>query len=289
MSLVIEVKEVWRVYQSKTGTEVAALRGVNLSVEQGAFIALKGRSGSGKTTLVNLIMRFYELDGGRITIDGRDITTFARRELRSRIGMVLQDTWLFRGTIADNIAYGRPGATHDEVRAAARAAHVDRFVGALPDGYDTVVDDEGGTVSAGEKQLLTIARAFLADPAILIPLFEKALAAHPESPELLGEVSDQILKETRVFMGNLVDVQDFLAKVLKVDADNNLLLVEGAVPGGPNSVVVIRKAVAAKAVKVAQALQKELGLEPMAQPFADELSKLLPPPCLNLPTIWQLG
>ena len=113
-------------------------------------------------------MRFYELDGGRITLDGRDIATMNRRELRSQIGMVLQDTWLFGGTIRDNIAYGRPGATEEEILAAARATYVDRFVHSLPDGYDTLINEEGDNISAGQKQLLTIARAFLAEPAILI-------------------------------------------------------------------------------------------------------------------------
>jgi ATP-binding cassette subfamily B protein len=117
---------------------------------------------------VNLIMRFYELDGGRITLDGVDIATMRRDALRSRIGMVLQDTWLFGGTIRDNIAYGDPGAGEERILAAARAAYVDRFVHSLPDGYDTVIDEEGSNVSAGEKQLITIARAFLADPSLLI-------------------------------------------------------------------------------------------------------------------------
>jgi ATP-binding cassette subfamily B protein len=127
-----------------------------------------GPTGAGKTTLVNLVMRFYELDGGRITLDGVDIATMTRDDLRSRTGMVLQDTWLFAGTIRDNIAYGRPDATDAEIHAAAEAAYVDRFVHSLPDGYDTLLDDEGSNVSAGEKQLITIARAFLADPSILI-------------------------------------------------------------------------------------------------------------------------
>ena len=127
-----------------------------------------GPTGAGKTTLVNLIMRFYELDAGRITLDGVDIATMPRDDLRGEIGMVLQDTWLFGGTIRDNIAYGRPGATEDEILAAAQATYVDRFVHALPDGYDTVIDEEGSNLSAGEKQLITIARAFLADPALLI-------------------------------------------------------------------------------------------------------------------------
>ena len=113
-------------------------------------------------------MRFYELDGGRITLDGVDIAAMPRAALRARIGMVLQDTWLFGGTIRDNIAYGRPDATEEEILAAAQATFVDRFVHSLPDGYDTVIDEEGCNLSAGEKQLLTIARAFLADPALLI-------------------------------------------------------------------------------------------------------------------------
>jgi ATP-binding cassette subfamily B protein len=113
-------------------------------------------------------MRFYEIDGGRITLDGVDVAQMTRADLRSRIGMVLQDTWLFAGTIRDNIAYGRPDATEEEILAAATATYVDRFVHSLPDGYDTLIDDEGSNISAGEKQLLTIARAFLADPALLI-------------------------------------------------------------------------------------------------------------------------
>jgi ATP-binding cassette, subfamily B, multidrug efflux pump len=118
--------------------------------------------------MVNLLMRFYEVDAGRITIDGNDVAEMPRRALRSQMGMVLQDTWLFSGTIRDNIAYGNLEATEEQILEAARATYVDRFVHSLPDGYDTVIDDEGSTVSAGEKQLITIARAFLADPAILI-------------------------------------------------------------------------------------------------------------------------
>ena len=134
----------------------------------GQTVAIVGPTGAGKTTLVNLLMRFYDLDAGRILIDGVDIAQLTRDDLRSKIGMVLQDTWLFGGTIRANLAYGNPAATEAEIVAAAKATYVDRFVRALPAGYDTVIDEEGSNVSAGEKQLITIARAFLADPAILI-------------------------------------------------------------------------------------------------------------------------
>ncbi|CAM3587788.1 ABC transporter ATP-binding protein [Kibdelosporangium persicum] len=144
------------------------IENLSLVAEPGQTVAIVGPTGAGKTTLVNLIMRFYELDAGRITLDGVDITALRREDLRSQTGMVLQDTWLFGGTIRDNIAYGKPGATEEEIIAAARATYVDRFVRTLPDGYDTVIDEEGTNVSAGEKQLLTIARAFLASPSLLI-------------------------------------------------------------------------------------------------------------------------
>ncbi|MGX9890634.1 ABC transporter ATP-binding protein [Streptomyces sp. NPDC002276] len=142
---------------------------LSLTVEPGHTVAIVGPTGAGKTTLVNLLMRFYEVSGGRITLDGVDIARMSRDELRATIGMVLQDTWLFGGSIADNIAYGASReVTRGEIEEAARAAHADRFVRTLPDGYDTVIDDEGTGVSAGEKQLITIARAFLSDPTILV-------------------------------------------------------------------------------------------------------------------------
>ena len=141
---------------------------LSLVAQPGQTVAIVGPTGAGKTTLVNLIMRFYELDAGRITIDGVDITKLPRADLRSQIGMVLQDTWLFGGTIRDNIRYGNPAASEADILAAAKATYVDRFVHALPEGYDTVLEDQAGNVSAGEKQLITIARAFLADPALLI-------------------------------------------------------------------------------------------------------------------------
>ena len=144
------------------------IQGLSLVAEPGQTVAIVGPTGAGKTTLVNLLMRFYELDGGRITLDGVDISSLPRSELRSNFGMVLQDTWLFGGTIRQNIAYGNPSATEAEILAAAKATYVDRFVHSLPEGYDTYIDDDETSVSAGEKQLLTIARAFLADPTILI-------------------------------------------------------------------------------------------------------------------------
>jgi ATP-binding cassette subfamily B protein len=141
---------------------------LDLVVEAGRTVAIVGPTGAGKTTLVNLLMRFYEIDGGRIAVDGFDIRQLSRDDLRRQFGMVLQDTWLFHGTIRENIAYGRLEASEAEIIAAAEAAHVDHFVRTLPDGYDTVIDDDATNLSAGEKQLLTIARAFLADPPILI-------------------------------------------------------------------------------------------------------------------------
>ena len=159
------------------------IRDLSLVAQPGHTVAIVGPTGAGKTTLVNLIMRFYELDGGRIRLDGTDIATMPRGELRSRIGMVLQDTWLFAGTIRDNIAYGRPDATEDEILEAARATFVDRFVHSLPDGYDTLVDEEGASLSAGERQLITIARAFLADPALLI--LDEATSSVDTRTELL--------------------------------------------------------------------------------------------------------
>jgi ATP-binding cassette subfamily B protein len=147
---------------------VLLMQDMNIDVRPGQTIAIVGPTGAGKTTLVNLLMRFYEINSGRISIDGYDIRDLKRDHLRTMFGMVLQDTWLFNGTIRENIAYGRTGATNEEIIEAARAAHADHFIRALPAGYDTVLNEEASNISQGEKQLLTIARAILADPAILI-------------------------------------------------------------------------------------------------------------------------
>lgn len=160
----VEFRDVRFSYQA----DVPLIEDMNIDVKQGQTIAIVGPTGAGKTTLVNLLMRFYEINEGRITVDGVDIRDLKRGRLRSLFGMVLQDTWLFNGTIRDNIAYGRMAATGEEVVLAAKAAHADHFIRTLPDGYDTVLNEEASNISQGQKQLLTIARAILADPAILI-------------------------------------------------------------------------------------------------------------------------
>lgn len=144
------------------------MKDMNIDVAPGQTIAIVGPTGAGKTTLINLLMRFYEVNGGKIKVDGVDITDLTREELRHLFGMVLQDTWLFKGTIKDNIAYGKEGATFEDVVNAAKAAHADHFIRTLPQGYDTILNEEASNISQGQKQLLTIARAILANPAILI-------------------------------------------------------------------------------------------------------------------------
>ena len=187
----------WSSRTSRSGTtpETPLIDDLSLVAAPGQTVAIVGPTGAGKTTLVNLIMRFYEIDGGRITLDGVDVARMTRADLRSRIGMVLQDTWLFAGTIRDNIAYGRPDATEEEILAAARATYVDRFVHSLPDGYDTLIDDEGSNISAGEKQLLTIARAFLADPALLI--LDEATSSVDTRTEVLVQHAMAALRQDR--------------------------------------------------------------------------------------------
>jgi ATP-binding cassette subfamily B multidrug efflux pump len=163
--------------------DVTVIDNMNIDVEKGQTIAIVGPTGAGKTTLVNLLMRFYEIDAGKIMIDGMDIKEIKRGELRSIFGMVLQDTWLFNGTIKENIAYGNAGATDDEIMRAAKAAHADHFIRTLPGGYDTTLKEDASNISQGQKQLLTIARAILADPAILI--LDEATSSVDTRTELL--------------------------------------------------------------------------------------------------------
>jgi ATP-binding cassette subfamily B multidrug efflux pump len=175
--------------------DIPLIEDLSMAVEPGQTVAIVGPTGAGKTTLVNLLMRFYEVNGGRITLDGVDVAEMTREDLRARTGMVLQDAWLFGGTIAENIAYGAAGATHEEIVVAARATYVDRFVRTLPDGYDTVIDEEGANVSTGEKQLITIARAFLAKPAILI--LDEATSSVDTRTEVLIQHAMNSLREGR--------------------------------------------------------------------------------------------
>ncbi len=174
---------------------VRLIEDLSLVARPGRTVAIVGPTGAGKTTLVNLVMRFYDLDAGRIVLDGVDISTMPRAALRGQIGMVLQDTWLFEGTIHDNIAYGRPDATEEQVLEAARATFVDRFVHSLPDGYETVIDEDGSNLSAGERQLVTIARAFLTDPALLI--LDEATSSVDTRTELLVQHAMAALRTDR--------------------------------------------------------------------------------------------
>ena len=175
--------------------EVELIRDLSLRVDPGHTVAIVGPTGAGKTTLVNLLMRFYEPDGGRILLDGRDIATMTRHDVRRRTGMVLQDPWLFAGTIRENIRYGRPGASDEEVEAAARACFVDHIIKALPQGYDTVLEEDAANISAGERQLLTIARAFVANPAVLI--LDEATSSVDTRTELLVQQAMNALREGR--------------------------------------------------------------------------------------------
>jgi ATP-binding cassette subfamily B multidrug efflux pump len=175
--------------------DIPLIENLSLTVHPGQTVAIVGPTGAGKTTLVNLLMRFYEVTGGRITLDGIDIAAMTREDLRRRTGMVLQDAWLFGGTIAENIAYGTPDATEEEILVAARATYVDRFVHALPEGYQTVIDEEGANVSVGERQLITIARAFLAEPAILI--LDEATSSVDTRTEVLIQRAMNSLRQGR--------------------------------------------------------------------------------------------
>lgn len=191
------------------------MRDVDLVAEPGQKVAIVGATGAGKTTLINLLMRFYEVDGGRITLDGVDTRDLPRAELRRQFGMVLQDAWLFEGTIAENIAYGKPGATREEVEAAARAAHVDFFVRTLPDGYDTMLANDAEAVSQGQRQLITIARAMLCDPAILI-LDEATSSVDTRTEQYIVRAMEAIMEDRTSFV---------IAHRLSTVVDADLILV----------------------------------------------------------------
>ena len=202
--------------------DVPLIDDLSLVARPGQTVAIVGPTGAGKTTLVNLLMRFYDLDSGRITLDGHDIARLRRDDLRGQIGMVLQDAWLFGGTIRDNIAYGRPGATEEEILEAARATYVDRFVHSLPEGYETVIDEEGGGISAGERQLVTIARAFLSQPTVLV--LDEATSSVDTRTELLVQHAMAALRSDRtsfVIAHRLSTIRD--ADVILVMEDGRIV------------------------------------------------------------------
>jgi ATP-binding cassette subfamily B protein len=200
---------------------IPVIEDLSLVAEPGSTVAIVGPTGAGKTTLVNLLMRFYEVDSGRILIDGVDIASVSRHSLRSQIGMVLQDTWLFGGTIAENISYGRLGATEDDVVEAAKAAYVDRFVHTLPDGYQTQVSDDGGNISSGEKHLITIARGFLARPQILV-LDEATSSVDTRTERLIQHAMRNLRRDRTSFI-----IAHRLSTIR--DADNILVVEAGKI------------------------------------------------------------
>ena len=197
------------------------MQDISFDVKAGSKIAIVGPTGAGKTTLVNLLMRFYEIQGGRITIDGADISKMTRGHLRSLMGMVLQDTWLFGGSIRDNIAYSKENASDGEVYRAAKAARADHFIRTMPDGYNTILSDEIASLSQGQRQLLTIARAILADPAILI--LDEATSSVDTRTELeIQKAMDALMKGRTSFI-----IAHRLSTIR--DADHILVMKEGTI------------------------------------------------------------
>ena len=196
------------------------MENINITVKAGSKVAIVGPTGSGKTTLVNLLMRFYELSGGRISIDGVDIRSMSRRELRSLFGMVLQDTWLFGGTIRENLKYGKLDATDEEMYEACRLAYADHFINTLEDGYDTIINEESSNISQGQKQLLTIARAFLANPKILI-LDEATSSVDTRTEVLIQRGMDKLMEGRTCFIiaHRLSTIKDANTIIVMKDGD----------------------------------------------------------------------
>ena len=212
----VEFKHVWFGYEP----DKPVIKDLSLTVEPGNMVAIIGPTGAGKTTLVNLLMRFYEIDSGEILLDGVDIRDINKDVLRERVGMVLQDTWLFDGTIEQNIAFGKRGATEKEVRRAADETSVDRLIRQLPEGYDTTVSDDGDTLSVGERQLLTIARAFIADPEMLI-LDEATSSVDTRTEVLVQNAMEHLRKERTSFViaHRLSTIHDADLILVMVDGD----------------------------------------------------------------------
>src|SRR5699024_7491518 len=194
---------------------------LNINVIPGQTVAIVGPTGAGKTTLVHLLMRFYELDGGRITIDGVDIRKVTRDDLRNKFGMVLQDTWLFKGTIKENIAYGKTGASDDEIYAAAQAAHSHHFIQTLPDGYDTILNEEASNISQGQRQLITIARAMLANSPMMI-LDEATSSVDTRTEYYIQKAMNRLMEGRTIFV-----IAHRLSTIK--DADIILVMDQGAV------------------------------------------------------------
>ena len=191
------------------------IENLNLKVQPGQNVAIVGPTGAGKTTIVNLLMRFYDINSGTIYLDGRDISGLSREEVRNCFGMVLQDTWLFRGTIAENVAYGKPGATREEVEEACRKAYCDHFIRTMPDGYDTIIGEDTTNLSDGQKQLLTIARALLADRPLLI-LDEATSNVDTRTEIMIQKAMDQLMEGKTCFV---------IAHRLSTIVDSDLILV----------------------------------------------------------------